>query len=357
MIINPIYINGIGSISIQKPLSEDGIFNPVSYDTPRVSCIEPNYRDFFTPAVSRRISKIIKRSIITAKHAISESGIEMPDAIITGTGLGCIEDTEKFLDSMIRNEEKFLKPSFFIQSTHNSISSQIAINLDCKSYNNTYIHRGVSFENALVDAALLFKQKKIDSALVTGSDQMTPNYFTLLKRIGYWADTVNDTLQFVRNTKTKGSFSGEGSISFMLSSQQNKNSYALIKAMDLFYKPTVPIEQKIEQFIQAQGLNIEDIDIYLTGMSGDAQNDKVYTDIGKNLFLSEKTAFYKNICGEFYTSAAYGLNVAASSLKKGIFPAHCLQDGKERKNTTHILFHNHFKNKDHSLILLNKCSN
>ena len=51
----------------------------------------------------------------------------MPDAIITGTGLGCLEDTEKFLTAMVTNKEEFLTPTSFIQSTHNTVSAQIAL--------------------------------------------------------------------------------------------------------------------------------------------------------------------------------------------------------------------------------------
>lgn len=355
MITKPMYINGIGSISIQKPLSNEGVFEPVSYNKPHVRCIDPNFKEFFKPAIARRISKIIKRSIISAKHAVSESGIEMPDAIITGTGLGCIEDTEKFLDSMIRDKEKFLKPTHFIQSTHNTISSQIAITLGCKGYNNTYIHRGVSFENALFDATLLFKRESIQSALLTGSDEMTPNYFTLLKRLNYWKEIVPDTLQITRDKKSVGSFSGEASVSFMLSSEKKDNSYAIIKALDLFYKPTTSINEKIEHFIKEAGLSVEDIDVYLTGMNGDTENDAIYTEIGETVFSKEKVAYYKNICGEFYTSAAYGLKVAANALSKGVFPSHTMWNEKEKKNVSYVLLHNHFQGKDHSLILLSKC--
>jgi 3-oxoacyl-[acyl-carrier-protein] synthase II len=356
MRIKPIYINGTGVISIQQPLSVDGIFNPVSYDCTHVRCVEPNFKDYFEPMVARRMSRIIKRSIITAQKAIEESGSGNPDAILTGTGLGCVEETEKFLVAMIKNEEKFLQPTFFIQSTHNTVSSQIAINLGCKGYNNTYIHRGVSFENALMDAVLLFNRELIHTALVTGNDEMTPSYFSLLNRIGYWKDAVEDTLKIVNEGTTKGSFAGEGSLSFALSDKKSATSYAAIQGIDLFYKPNVPVSEKINDFLTECGLSTADIDVFLTGMNGDVDNDTVYKEIAAELFDESQIGIYKNVCGEFYTSDAFGLLVSAACLQKNEIPPHLMVGGKKKKNLKNILLYNHFRNKDHSLILVTTCS-
>ena len=131
-----IYIKGMGNISIQDTLGKNFIDAPVSYSEPYIRCIEPNFKDFINPLQLRRMSRIIKRAIASSLTAVEQSGIAVPEAIISGTGLGCIEDTEKFLSAMIENEEKFLQPTYFIQSTHNTISSQIAIYLKCHSYNN-----------------------------------------------------------------------------------------------------------------------------------------------------------------------------------------------------------------------------
>ena len=355
MILKNIFINGISSFSIQAPLSAEGLQAPVSYHEPYVRCQEPNYKEYFDPIASRRMSKIIKRAIVTAKNAVAEAGLEKPDAIITGTGLGCVEDTEKFLDAMIRNEEKFLQPAYFIQSTHNTISSQIAINLHCNGYNNTYIHRGVSFENALMDASLLFCEEQIHSAMVTGNDELTPNYFILLKRIGYWKDAVVDTLRIIEDGKGTGSFSGEGSISFVMVDTKTSSTYAQFRGMDLFYKPIEPVSQRIKKFLAEFGLTPKDIDVVMTGMNGDETNDAVYNSITGELFEPQKVGIYKHICGEFYTSSAFGLWVASWCLKEQKVPAHLMKEGKSKAGIKHILLYNHFQNRDHSLILLS-CS-
>lgn len=354
MVVEQLYINGVGAISIQPPLSDEGIYNPLTYEAPHVRCIEPNFKDYLNPIAARRMSRIIKRAIVTAKHATAEAGISNPEAVITGTGLGCVEDTEKFLEAMIHNQEKFLQPTYFIQSTHNTISSQIAITLGCNGYNNTYIHRGVSFENALVDALLLFKKGEIQSALVTGNDEMTPNYFTILSRLNYWKSEVKNTLSIVEDNATAGTFAGEGSLSFVLANQKAEKTYACVKGMDLFYKPIIPVTEKIEQFLAENGVGINDIDVFMTGMNGDVANDAVYTEVSK-IFDAEKIGIYKNVCGEFFTSVAFGFFVSACCLRDGKVPAHLMLHKNAKENVKYILLYNHFQNKDHSLILLSAC--
>jgi NAD(P)H-hydrate repair Nnr-like enzyme with NAD(P)H-hydrate dehydratase domain len=60
----------------------------------------------------RRMSKTVKMSSVASQYALKEAGIENPDAIIVGTGMGCSQDSEKFLKNVIDNHEEFLTPTF-----------------------------------------------------------------------------------------------------------------------------------------------------------------------------------------------------------------------------------------------------
>ena len=91
----------------------------------------------------------------------------MPDAVIAGTGLGCLEDTEKFLGSIYTLQEHLLNPTPFINSTHNTIAGAIALAIKCHGYNATYTHRGFSFESALLDALMLASENP-EAAILAG---------------------------------------------------------------------------------------------------------------------------------------------------------------------------------------------
>ena len=100
------------------------------------------------------MSRIIKMGV-RRMECLKEAGVENPGAIITGTAYGCLADTESFLTKMVENKEELLTPTAFIQSTHNTVGAQIALMLKCHNYNNTFVHRGFSFENALLDAIII----------------------------------------------------------------------------------------------------------------------------------------------------------------------------------------------------------
>ena len=123
------------------------------------------------PLVARRLSGVLRRALLTSLVTLKRSGIEEPQAIVTGTALGCVEETEKFLRELANDGEGSLKPTNFIHSTHNTISSLIAIHTHCHGYNSTYAHGQRSLESALTDAWLQIALGDLDTALVGWHDE------------------------------------------------------------------------------------------------------------------------------------------------------------------------------------------
>jgi 3-oxoacyl-[acyl-carrier-protein] synthase II len=348
-----VYIQGIGIISIQNTFDHAGFPEPVWYNESYVRCVDPDFKNFINPNEARRMSKVIKRAITSAKASIAESGIEMPDAVISGTGLGCIADTEKFLTAMIDNDEKFLQPTFFIQSTHNTISSQIAINLKCHGHNNTFVHGGISFECALTEALLLFSDNQIKSALVGGYDEMTLTYFKILDRIGLWKKEFTGSDRLIESN-TPGTFAGEGSVSVMLASEKSDKSYASIEALEMLYQPG-NLELSIEAFLNRNGKKVDDIDLLISGMNGDAQGDLIYRTTAADLFGKKAHAWYKHLSGEYFTSSGFGLWLAANCIKHRMVPPYVALNSIDAGNLQNVLLVNHYQNKNFSLILFSAC--
>lgn len=351
-----IFIQSAAQISIQNPLCEDWFENPIVHTEGYNRSLEPDYKPFINPMAARRMGKIIKRAIATSISAIQQAGAEKVDAIITGTGLGCIENTEKFLSAMVKEGEQLLQPTYFMQSTHNTISSQIALNQKCNGYNCTYSHRGTSFECGLSDALLQMQLGRISNALVGGHDEMTPDYYNMLGKIGYWkSEEISN--EILRKSNAKGSFAGETSVALFLENQKKENSLCQLQNVELLYKPTFEKMQKaIQNILKQAKLQLNDIDALMLGLSGDCENDKIYLDFAKNHFPNVPIAWYKHIFGESFTASAFGVYAAAECLTKKIIPANLLYtNGNAVKNPQNILIYNHFQNKDHSLILLSKC--
>lgn len=128
--------------------------------------IPPEEMPKIPPMVARRVKGLLRRALVTSMVALERAGDPLPDAIITGTGLGCVEETLAFLEEIYRNGENLLKPSYFMNSTHNTIGSLIAIQTGNRGYNNTYSQGSESLKSALLDALLQISLGKIKSALV-----------------------------------------------------------------------------------------------------------------------------------------------------------------------------------------------
>lgn len=337
---NPIYILSAAQISAQNPLREDWIENPIFYNEEYVRAIEPNYKEYFTALEVRRYGKLLKRALLVSRKAMEQStGAQhtTPDAIITGTGLGCIENTEFFLKDLVFGGEEMLKPTHFMNSTHNTVSSLVAIDVKCYGYNSTYVQKGVSFESALQDAFLQLQSGKITTALVGGHDEMTPDYFKLLKKTGYF--------EF---SDTKQSFAGETAVAMMLSSENTKNALCKIENLEMFYGNFAE-----ERLISP----LQDFDAIMIGANGQSENDRRYYEICKKKFPNIPLLHYKHIFGESYTAPALGIYVAAMCLKNGKIPEHLFVNAamENFSSLRKILFYNNFEGKNHSLILLSKC--
>ena len=141
-------------------------------------------RNYVKPLEARRMGKIMKSSLLSSLKAMEQAGIEKPDAIITATALGCLENSERLLNQLQEEGEVMLKPTYFMQSTHNTIGSGIAIFTKCHGYNVTYTHGKDSLEWALRDARMLLKSGKAKSVLVGLHDETTPLYRSLMQHIG-----------------------------------------------------------------------------------------------------------------------------------------------------------------------------
>ena len=135
---------------------------------------DPDFREVISPMEARRMGRLLKRAVWCSAKALQEAGLDMPDAVITATDYGCMENSEVFLQGVLNPEEGAMSPTRFMQSTHNTIGSLIAIRLGCHGYNATYSHTGCSFRSALEDAMMQLQLGDIDSALVGWYDERTP---------------------------------------------------------------------------------------------------------------------------------------------------------------------------------------
>ena len=155
------------------PPRDPGAFKAREVSRRRVDSIEglAPIREFLSPMETRRMGKLMKAGLLSAFKALQEAGIECPDAIVTGTSRGMLEFSTCFLDEIVANGEEMLKPTLFMQSTHNTIASAIAIRLGCHGYNITFSQGEESAAWALRDARRLIESGQARNVLVCDFDE------------------------------------------------------------------------------------------------------------------------------------------------------------------------------------------
>lgn len=319
-------------ISIQEPLQESWMDAPLTYTDGYVRVVDPDFKQFVSAGDARRMGRLLKRAIATSVSALQEGGTDMPDAIITGTGFGSVENTELFLDALVREGEQMLKPTQFMQSTHNTASSLIGIHTHCHGYNSTYSQKGLSFDCALYDAWLQFRMGKIGSALVGAHDEMSSVFSEFMRK--------------ARHVR-EGEICSEAAISVLLGTDESKPAYCTLDGLKLLNRPT---SQELSDAIHSltDGCKLCGV---MTGMSGNRENDSWYGFLNE-LIPDVPLLSYKQIFGVNFSSSATGLYAAACCLKKGQIPACLTRNGAPVRTDGGILLVNIVDGRHYSISLL-----
>lgn len=267
-----LYITAFANLEMQPSTPNSGL------PTLR-QALEPDNTDI-PPMQLRRMSKAVRMGIGVGKKCLDMAELVSPDAIIVGTTMGCLQDTERFLSKMIEQDEKMLTPTAFIQSTHNTIAGQIALGLHCQGHNNTLSQHGHSFESSLVDAALLLQEQPELQVLCGAVDELNPTTTLLQQRAGLFPESLS---------------AAEGA-SFLLLQNSADTALACIRSANLFH-------EKNKETALAQLKTI------LAELSFDPQKNPIWLGISENdattLFPPESLAtpavFFKKDFGEWGT--------------------------------------------------------
>ena len=182
---------GFGGNESSVVLSAEGTDLPIA----ALDSISPSSRSFALPedaelgkfvsaAEARRMTPQMRRVVATVRQAMADTGINMPDAIVCATQWGCMLQSMRFLQDMIDSDEQQLKPTPFIQSTHNTVASLIAIMTGNHGYNATYSQGRQSVACATTDITAQLSLGLIHSALLIEFDEQVDAWDAVLCHIG-----------------------------------------------------------------------------------------------------------------------------------------------------------------------------
>lgn len=348
-----IYVYGSCSVSIQPSFRDDYFFEEIKeYSENGISVIDPDYKEFIPALQLRRMGKSMRMSVYAAQKAIHRADNLRIDAVITGTGQGCLRDSEKFVEALWENEGGMLNPTPFIQSTHNMAAATIALSLGCKGYNMTYTNNSNSFESAALDAMVLLNETPEKNVVLGGLDEISQQTLKFWQKAGF-ASQKGFRIPFPHNANNTGETVSEGAGFFVVSGEKRANPLGKIKNVKTLFEAENPTEM-IKEFLAENKLQPEDLDAVILGINGDGRFDGIYHQSAQTLFDGIPQIIFKNVLGEFDTVQALAVDIALKVFQKQQIPD-ILQLNNQQKDSYHrILIYNQRRGKNHGLILLER---
>lgn len=348
-----IYIYGSGTISIQPTFQEDFFFDEIStYTENGIQAIDPDYKEFIPALQLRRMGKSMRMAVYTSQKAIQQAGKPEIHAIITGTGEGCLRDSEKFVEALWENEGGMLNPTPFIQSTHNMAAATIALSLSCKGYNMTYTNNSSSFESALIDGILYLSESPQENIIIGGLDEVSEQTMKFWEKVNY-TKTENVQIPANLNDKNPGEIIAEGSGFYVASGEKRENCLGKITNAKTVYEVENP-QEFISKFLNENELKPEDLDGIILGNNADSRYDGIYASISEQLFSEIPQITFKNVLGEFDTVTSLTVDIALKIFKHQEIPQILQFNKKIKPSYNRILIYNQRRGKNHSLIILEK---
>ncbi len=286
------YINAISSVSLQNSFNNKGFSKQLTRITPDSKIIHPEYKSIIKSGSLRRMSPILKMSVANANYCRQTIGSDF-DAIIVGTGLGCLQDSFKFLTNYIQIQG-LLPPTSFIQSTHNTIAGTISLTQKNNGYNMTHTQNTISFEMALIDGMMCIDEG-MENVLIGAADEYIPFLDDIKKEF-----SLEQILL------------ASGSTFLVLSNKPAKQSIAKITACKTYHSNL--FNEHLNDFLDSNHITINDIANFIYSLPFNNVNGEYFTFVGGNAININSYA------GIYPTNSALAFHIATDMIEQSQQP-------------------------------------
>lgn len=290
----------------------------------------------------RRMSKAVRMGLGAGLPLLRQQEV---DGIIIGTANGGMEDCIKFLNQIIDYEEGLLTPGNFVQSTPNAIAGQLSLITGNRGYNATHVHKGLAFENALMDAEMLVKEHPGRTFLVGGVDEISTYNYNIDYLAG-WYDKELDN-QRLYDAGQPATIAGEGAAMFLVN-DQSVGAVASVRDIEMFHSRSVAtVRQRFETFMSRRSAEKM---LLISGENGDIRHRLYYEAVENLLPAATPVLRFKHLAGEYPTAVSFGLWLACLWAEKRILPQSLLKVGTLSKGTEELILYNQYQGQQHSFI-------
>ena len=147
-------------------------------------------RQFMSPGVYRRMSRISRMAVASSVEAVKDSGLILDTidreriAVIMGTSYGSSSHVEDFYISLLKDGPRGAQPFLFPETVPNAPASHIAMFHGITGPNTTFCQNEISAENAILYGQNLLIQNQVDVALVGGADELSAILYSCYNAVG-----------------------------------------------------------------------------------------------------------------------------------------------------------------------------
>lgn len=333
------YIHKTNCISAQQTFGKTDLQTLLPAVDNKMYAKEPSYEGV-PPGMLRRMGRAVRMGVGCALPLLKD---QQPDAIIVGTANGGMEDCIKFLNQIMDYDEGMLTPGNFVQSTPNATAAQLGLMTANRQYNITHVHKGLAFENAVLDAIMLLLEHPEFTILLQGLDEISTYNYNIDFLGGWFKENIisNEELFTIDST---GTLAGEGAAAFLVNNSA-EGALAYVKAVHFLHTESASVVQEgLTSFLQD---NDASVDILISGENGDNRHH-VFFETVESILPHAGVVRFKHMFGEFGTSSAQALWLVCQQLH---FPEHSIKkniSGKQKR----FLVYNTYKGRQHSFILV-----
>lgn len=344
------YIHKTSCISAQNTFSAIDLETINQTENTILKVREPKYEGI--PAgILRRMGKAVRIGVGSALPLISSE--RKPDGIVIGTANGGMEDCIKFLNQIVQYEEGTLTPTNFVQSTPNAIAGQIGLISANHGYNITHVHRGLAFENALLDVKMLLLENLDAEYLLGGLDEISDYNYNIEYLAGWYKKEAASNIDLY-SSQTIGSIAGEGSAMFTINNNRTDAKAEIIDVSSLHSSTLDDVKIWLNAFLEKNNVTFEDIAVLISGENGDVRLLDYYSLVESHSTNNNSIVRYKHFSGEYPTASAFALWLATHIDTITALPNHFIKQKSNSINKSTIcLLYNTYKGSQHSLMLVN----
>lgn len=344
------YIHQTVCISPQVTFPEADLDQLIVCNENKLYAKEPSYEGIPT-GILRRMGKAVRLGVAASMPLFKL--YDHLDGIIIGTANGGMEDCIKFLNQIIQYEEGVLTPTNFVQSTSNAVASQLGFFSKNKGYNITHVHRGLAFENAIIDVEMLLDDNKDHTYLLGGLDEISTYNFNIDYLCGY-IKKEGITNADLYTSKTAGSIAGEGVAMFVVNNNSNEAISKFRAIQTIHTTDDKELAAVFEKFLAENLSYQETVDLFLTGENGDIRYENIYESLESIINEDTTVVRYKHMSGEYQTASSFALWLSGYILQNQHVPAHMLKTSIKKKEIANIVIYNNYQGFQHSFLLLSK---